>query len=129
MQIHQSGPAVILLGGILHIGARCFQAGEKSGADRNDAEQRKKAFLCTPRTPQRIAKKRVFFHPISLYYQMISDTGTGSACTVTSETCPPRSSMTLSAIGVSARLCVMMMTVMPSVRQQSWSSCKTAFPV
>ena len=56
MQIRESRFPVIPVGRLLHIGARHFQAGEKSGADRNNAEQRQKAFLRPKCAPKRISE-------------------------------------------------------------------------
>ena len=62
-------------------------------------------------------------------YHSMSAMGVGAWLRLISVTLPLLNRMRRSAMGASAELCVMMMTVMPSRRQVSCKSCRICLPV
>ena len=108
---------------IFHVRDTGFHAGEESHAQGDDQQDGEKAPEALADLPQRILPER------AVHQYSILSTGSGCSLISTLSMRPLRTLMTLSPIAVSARLCVMTMTLTPRWRHVSCSSLRICFPV
>ena len=138
VEVHQVVMVVISVGGVLHHRGGGAQAGQKSHRQGGQQQQGEEAAPGLSDLPQRVGNQAVVLgshrrNPLlsrcSEDYHSISSTGVGWSVRSTAATVPFLMWMTRSAMGVRAVLWVMTTTVMPCLRQVSWSSLRICLPV
>ena len=130
-QVHKVLLVVIHIKRVLHVRRRHAQPGQKPYRKKVHYQEGEELLLRVKDLPDRICQKPVpCAHPTSLSdHHSICSTGTGSSLISSLSTFPFRMWITLSAIGVSARLCVMTMTVIPFSLQVFCRSARICLPV